>query len=749
MMDESMLHDPMLFGGDPEEGIVALQHLPDESGDTMRIHLRDEGRVSKREEPAPAWLLVADTLLQPEDSWELRELDGNGALNRCLSFPTHEACKLAAKDLAARVGATPSSPRAPMLFISDPVQQYLMASGKTLFAGLGTEQLVRLQIDIECRTAPGYDFCNATREEDAIIAIGLGDNSGWCKTLSLNDMDEKTLLSQFVDLIQERDPDILEGHNLFNFDLPYILARCKRHKVKMRLGRDGSVPKVRTSRLSVAERQISYTRFDIHGRHVIDTLFLVQMYDVSHRSLSGYGLKEVAKHFGVAPADRTYIDGAQIGPLFDSEPERVLAYLRDDISETRAVAELLSRSFIMQGRMLPFSYQNVCVRGNATKIDALMVREYMRRGLAVPMPAEEKRFAGGYTDCLVTGVVSQVHHCDVRSLYPSLMLTRELGPATDSEQVFLAMLSRLRDFRVDAKQAMQQATDPAEAQELDALQTTFKVLINSFYGYLGFRQGHFCDFDSAERVAADGRALLQTMIDWLSAHGAQPIEVDTDGIYFAIPEGGPEVAELERGLAAVLPEGIDVEFDGFFKAMFSYKSKNYALLSSEGELILKGAALKSRGLEPFQRTFMKQLIRNKLEGCEEESVALHATYAEAIATRAWPIAKLSRSEQLNDSPKRYAEKRDAGKTSKRAAYELALTADKEYRAGDRISYYVTGTRKSVVINEAARLASDWDPESRDENIAYYQAKLDALYAKLGPDEPLPATDHPAQLGFNF
>ena len=53
--------------------------------------------------------------------------------------------------------------------------------------------------------------------------------------------------------------------------------------------------------MQIAERSISYAKFEIHGRHVVDTWMLAQMYDVSARSMVGYGLKQVARHFQVAP----------------------------------------------------------------------------------------------------------------------------------------------------------------------------------------------------------------------------------------------------------------------------------------------------------------------------------------------------------------------------------------------------------------------------------------------------------------
>ena len=53
-------------------------------------------------------------------------------------------------------------------------------------------------------------------------------------------------------------------------------------------------------------------------------------------------------------------------------------------------------------------------------------------------------------------------------------------------------------------------------------------------------------------------------------------------------------------MSEILPPGIEVEFDEEFEAMFSYKAKNYALLTRNAEVIIKGGALKSRGLEKFR-----------------------------------------------------------------------------------------------------------------------------------------------------
>src|SRR5262249_33299545 len=160
---------------------------------------------------------------------------------------------------------------------------------------------------------------------------------------------------------------------------------------------------------------------------------------------------------------------------------------------------------------------------------------------------------------------------------------------------------------------MRAEKDQKQQRHLHALQNTFKILINSFYGYLGFAQGHFADFDAAARVTQIGRDLLKKMIDWLGKQGAQVIEVDTDGIYF-VPPDKIDIGDLQKRLAKELPKGIEVEIDEQFDAMFSYKAKNYALLTHSGEVTIKGGALKSRGLEKFQRVFLEEMIKLIMEG---------------------------------------------------------------------------------------------------------------------------------------
>ncbi len=740
----------LIFGANADGGLVAAEHLAGKKGqDEILLFFRNGTETAQVREPFSPFLWLEDkSLLGDASNVEIHTLSGHNALKALARFRSWKEFQKCVSSLKAATGRNPSDPSAPFFLLNDPVQQHMLATGRTFFKNMNFGDLKRMQVDIETYTAGAYEFSNPTREGDRIIAIALAGQDGWHEVLSGTKLDEKAMIQRFVEIVRERDPDVLEGHNLFKFDLPYLAARARLHKVKLALGRDGSVPDSRPSRFSVAERTISYPRTEIFGRHVVDTFFLAQIYDVSQRSLEGFGLKDIAAHFGVSAPNRTYLEGGEIARTFDKDPETVMRYARDDILETKSVSDLLSPTYFVQAQMLPFSYQNVCVRGNGMKIDALLLREYLREGRSVPLPDLPREFEGGYTDIFFTGVAKNVHHCDVRSLYPSIILKDKLSPRTDELGVFLKLLTYLRTLRLETKERMQKSRAAEERHFLNAMQSTFKILINSFYGYLGFSQARFSDFAMAEKVTAEGRALLRQMIDWLSKHGAQPIEIDTDGIYF-IPPKFPKASDMESFRTAFqesLPEGIDVEFDGEYRAMFSYKMKNYALLDDHGEIVIKGAALKSRGLEPFQRSFMEEWLRLKLEEREKEIPGLVRKYRSAIENREWPIQQLAKTETLQDAPSTYAGKISGGDRGRNAAYELALKSGREYRAGDLVSYYVTGNKKSVAVHSSAKLVSEWDPANRDENVPYYLAKLDALVGKF---DSMAAADTDRNLTLDF
>jgi DNA polymerase elongation subunit (family B) len=728
--------NPLLCGADQTAGIVAAEL----AGRFIRLFIRTDHGVIFRDDPFHPFILVEDPDLLagspiPRTS---RPLAGNAPFCHIVQFDSWRDC-LAARDFLAKAsGRTQSDPAAPYLFLNDPVHQHLLRTGKTFFKKLPFERLRRLALDIETDCTPGYEFSNPERTGDRVLSVALVDENGYALVLGGPDLGERELLEELTAAISAHDPDVLEGHNLFRFDLEYLRVRAARCGVQLAWGRDGSEPRVHRSRFTVAERTIDYPRWDIYGRSIVDTYFLLQLHDVSSRELEGYGLKGAARHFGLAAPDRVYIEGRDIARTFREDLSAFLRYNLADARETLALGRLLAYPHFLQARIFPYAYQTGIIRGNATKINALFLREYLRRGQAVPRGGRSSDLAGGYTEVALTGVVSPVVHCDVASLYPSLMLTYRLKPASDRLDLFLPLLAELRSFRLAAKERAKGAGDPYLRDYYAALQQTFKILINSFYGYLGAALHNFADPAAAAEITRRGRETIHRMLDWLKDHEARPVEVDTDGIYFIPPATATTPAaeeQLVAHLAATLPAGITVELAGRYRAMFSYKAKNYALLTYDDRVIVKGSALRSRGIEKYLRQFMADLIRLLLTGAGDRAGQLHDDYREKLLAHRFPIDWLARTETLGEAPATYLDKVRLGKRNPSAAFELALASGHDYRAGDQISYYIAGQGRQVTAYEQCRPLSSHDPAHPDENIGYYLAKLTQLYRKFSPFYP--------------
>jgi DNA polymerase I len=715
----------ILFGADPTPRIVAIEL--GETG-TVKVHRREkDGSTITDVEPFHPFVWADSDVV--DLGIEAEKLKGDLKFGWLITVDSW-------KELIGLRNGLKNTGRDFFAF-TDPIQHYLTGTGRTLFKDLPFEELKRMQLEV-------------VANDEHIMSIAVSDNTGWEELIVVDakntEESERNAIKRLTALIKKRDPDVIEGHDLFRVHLSYLVARAKKLKTKLDWGRSGGFLRSRPSRLQIAEKTIDYPKFTIDGRHFVDTFLLAQFYDVGLRTLTGFERADVARHFGFCDEEVSALAGKELERAYIDNSEQFRRRALCGVRETRAVSDLLSPSYFIQAQIFPYNYQDVIVRGNATRINGLFLREYFRQRHSIPELPLPQSFEGGYTDIFFTGVAHNVWHCDVASLYPSIMLAFDCFPQSDRLQIFRHLLTDLRKFRLEAKAKMRAAKSLAEQRHLEAFQNTFKILINSFYGYLGFAQGHFADFDAAARVTQIGRDLLKKMIDWLKEQGAKVIEVDTDGIYFVPPENvasassrssedhrqdvDATIEELQQGLAKELPKGIDIEFDEQFDAMFSYKAKNYALLTKDGDVIIKGGALKSRGLEKFQRVFLEEMIKLIMQGKPEAIVDLRNQFEKKIRNREWKIDMLMKTDTLQDSLEKYRAKIAGSARNRAASYELALVSGRAYKAGDQVSYYIKSTPKKVPAYEAARLASDFDPQNRDENIDYYVAKLDELVKKF-------------------
>lgn len=689
-----------LFGSDPTQRIVAVE--PREDTAVLFLRGKEEGAIETEEVPFRPWILLREHRDLPGAA-EYETLEGNeNGYARRVWFPAWSAFIEARRIVRDE--------RREHLSYGNRVKQFLMATGRTLFKGMAFPDIVRMQIDIETTAL-------SPQADDAhIFLIACSDNRGNEAALA---GDEREMLEELTALVAAWDPDVIEGHNLYSFDLPWIRARAKAHSLTLSWGRDGSEMAVGQERnCAIGANSRPFTPHYIWGRHCLDTLFQTQRFDLSRGEISSYGLKECAIHYHIAEPDRVYLDRADIVRLWREDPERVRAYATADVRETRRLAEIVAPTEFYQTQMVPDAYQGVAVTGSGEKINSVFVRAYLQRGHAIARQNAPESYPGGYTEMRVSGLLRQIVKADVESLYPSIMLSRGITSRSDTLGIFLPLLEELTRRRLTAKNKAKRAPDGRLAAYWDGLQGSYKLLINSFYGYLG-APFPFNDYQAATKVTEVGQEIVLEIVADLEKRGATVIEIDTDGVYFQPPKGmeGPEAEEaFVAKVGKSLPEGIRLAFDGRYAVMLSLKAKNYVLVTYEGKKIFKGSSLRSRADERFGRRFISEAIDLLLKDDRQGMSALYNDLQKRIENRELGIEEISRRERVT---------------------EKTFTSDAKKRNAEAMAGLTVGEYAVLYQREGDKALVRAEEYAGDEDIEYYQMKLfkfaQRLEAAIGED----------------
>lgn len=258
---------------------------------------------------------------------------------------------------------------------------------------------------------------------------------------------EEELLLQWRKLIQDTNPDIMTGYNIFGFDFWYLYERAMdlglAHEF-MRLGRFVDIPsKYEVKMLSSSALGDNELKFiDMQGRVSIDMMKVIQR---DHK-LDSYKLDAVASHFmkmnknDVSPQD---IFRLQKGS--DEDRKVIAEYCIQDCALCNHLImklEILANNMGMSNVCLvPLSY--IFMRGQGIKIFSLVLKQCKDEKFVIPVvrpnkatsPQEEMEQAedAGYEGAIVLEpkegiyIDQPISVLDYASLYPSSMISENLS----------------------------------------------------------------------------------------------------------------------------------------------------------------------------------------------------------------------------------------------------------------------------------------------------------------------------------
>lgn len=718
--------EKILYGFGELRNIVAIQQI---SSNEMRLYIREGKKIKHLDKKFYPFFFAHDEKLIKDyegKHWKKR-LAGDEFYKYIFAFEKWSDL-IKALRLVARNLNKPFSPKIKFdeIYIhNEPITQFLIQSGETLFKGMRYEDLKILYVKILAIIENKSEF--HSKHFDQIFAISIADNEGWKTTLyqKARSVKERDLLQQFLEIVQKKDPDMIVGYDLF-YELAYLKSRFEIYGMDLLIGRDNSEPLIDIeNKIKVGDKKVS--RVFISGRHVIDLLQLVSFSKTILREIENYSIQEISKYFGIDYLEEEPVEDLKIPFFADHQPQRLFKKVELETEVIIKLSNFLLPQNFYQTQFVPMDFNNMLSSGVSNKIELMMVREYLRKRHSIPKAKIRSTISGGYTEVFYRGLFHNVIYADVESLYPSIIIHHRIYPETDKLKIFLKLVTILTRERLRLKHLRDDTGDPYLKMYYDTMQNSYKILINSFYGYLGFQEGIFNDFNKANEVTLRGQQLLKQLINEFQKRNCIVIEVDTDGLYISPQKelSEEEEKQLVEEVNKAIPSAINLSFGGRFKRMLSYKKKNYALLTYDNKLIIKGSALVSKSFENFARNFLRQCIELLITDKAELIPKIYLELRSDIQNLKLDINDLAKTEILWDSYQDYQEAVQSGRRTKNAAYELAYKyyGDK-CQPGMKITYYITGNDPNPKVFENCELVEFYNPTIPNVNIPYYLRRLE-------------------------
>jgi len=728
----------LLYGSNTEENIISVHHASDRM---MRLFYKKDGNISTKDiEFFPFFYLANPKYLNDfKEKFWIKELAGSNYYKYLCAFPSWLKMWDAIRFILERYNENAPTKvssyiELPILHLRpDPVSQFLKQTGRTLFKGMNFEDLYRFQIDIEAVVTRGFKKRDPTRLGDKIVIIVITDNRGNEYVLQSKRRSEKDILIKFIELINEKDPDVIEGHNILEFDLPYILTRCELLSIEPKIGRDGSLPRLIDTRYIFAERSFGYPVYDIAGRQIIDTALLMQSYDSVNRVFENYSLKAAAEYFKFQNPQRTYIQSDKISWYWENEPEKVIQYCKNNVRDVKILSDLLSPTIFLLAQILPLNFSSIPRLGVLSKIESLILREYIHQKYSIPKSAIGTQTFVDYSDIFYSGIFEPIINLEVESIFTSIILNDNIYPKTDNLRVFTSLLQEFSKLYLENKQKLKMTNDSQERQKLEITNQQLKIIFNSFINYLSSNKTLFNDYLAADFVFKKGQQIINHLIANINKSGGVVVQIDAEDVYFVPPNYVKDQNDAEKFVKYITSEYQNVcefKIQKIYKRILSLKKKNYAILDDYGNIIIKGSAIISRYIENYGRAFLRECIEALLNKDIDRLHNIYVKYYRMISEHQLKVKDFARIEVLRDNFVNYNKEVEEGKRNRSAPYELAIQSGMKWKSGDRIIYYISSYDAGPIGFENIRLADEWDPNFPDENVQHYLKHLEEYARKF-------------------
>ncbi len=581
-----------------------------------------------------------------------------------------------------------------------------------------------------------------------MISYKSRDRSGVLTTKQINKpfvtvcMDEKDMISKFVELIKEIDPDIISGYNSSNFDVPYLMKRAKKLGVAFDI--------TRYSEEAREENHGLVQMIKIPGRINLDMYNVTKFISIvgaSEKLLKINRLTLFEVYQAITGDTKKTVDKTNIWQQWDGpkeELENLAEYSLSDSISLEKLYDFFVPLEIEMSKVSGLTLSETAVSTTGQLVEYLLMAYATWNNELIPnkpteseiMERNSNPIEGAYVKTPEAGIYKNISVFDFRGLYPSIIIANNIDPATvcrgcadyyesptgarfrkSPTGIIPKVLQLLISERTDVKKKYKK--DPDNIY-LGARSQALKILANSFYGYLGYARSRWYSRDCAGSVTAFGREVIMNTMNDAEQEGFKVVYGDTDSVFLLMQSKTKEdaMAFLQK-INTKLPGSMELELEDFYTSgVFVGKKdkagsgakKKYALLSESGRIKIKGFELVRRDWSNVARETQKRVLEAILkEGSKEKASAIVKGVVKDLQSGNVKLKDLVIYTQLRKGIDKYDNNSPELSAAKKALANNVKRRDE--LEGATIGYIITMNGNSISDKaEIEDTASSYDPE---------------------------------------
>ncbi len=499
-----------------------------------------------------------------------------------------------------------------------------------------------------------FDIENAIRLRTIFTICGVAEGGGrGRRTFRIADPSERRMLEEFAGIITEDDPDVITGYNIGGYDFPLLLERAQATGLgPLLLGRDRTKPEEFGTRL-----------WKVHGRVVADAWWSARR-ELHPKQET---LQFVART--LLNDSKLDVDRRNIEAEWGKDPEKVQEYCEHDADLALRIVQKI-RTLEKAGDMATVAHLPLeeGLNGRTSLfIDSLLIPRADSEGVGVPTnhyAGRENPIEGGYVHAIRPGIYRWVVVLDFKSMYPSIIISRNLCFTTLSPEGTIVapsgakfldpsvrrglipqILSDLLADRDRFRKAGREAIEPDLVTYYDGLQNAVKILMNSFYGVLASSFYRFTNKDIGAAITAFARESITSIIHDLEADGHEVVYSDTDSVFVRSPTASLEGArEFGEAIAKRFThQGTTFEFQSVYEAFFSHGAKKRYVgrtVWPKEELVVRGYETRRTDAFDYQSQALMEVFELVLHGDTDGAIRRSRELVQAVRERTVPAERL-------------------------------------------------------------------------------------------------------------